>query len=628
MGARAVEPYVYTLTALAGASVVLAYAIATNLFPWPPAALALLAACIAGNTLLQRRGFVLYWRGQRVVSTIDEPVVYLALALLPLPATVLVVFVGSTIAQVIGRRAAVKKLFNISAYTLATLPAIAIVAGPSFAGVPPPLAALPAVLAYTITSNLILSGLFARLEGETTLHVYKQRFLGITLVHSLIGACFGFAAVVLWAFHPLAVLVLGPMAILSLGFARLGASAEREIRVRRRIQEMDAALVGTADEERVAESVLSACTDMFVAGAVVLTLKGQDGEERSWRRDQEGGTGAGAPLIAPIPGLTGNVLGQIAIHPSARVRELLGPAEAPLLSIVASRAGTAIESARAVHDLVVLKDLHEEIVQGVPAGVLRIDHTGRILQANAFLVRALGEAEPPSPTMTVFEWPPLRALPEFEPALRGLVEGNAFHDVDLQLNDMRGTKFEAAGVPLRDGGVILFSDVTAHHQAQEAVRSQTLTRPFVRRLVLSLVGGLNVPRSAISSVGRSLARELALTDVEEFAGAFRAMGLGNLQFDRRDGDKYFFSADDLLERRSGASQPTCHLALGFLEGAVAAAHQGSSLGTELRCQSQGRSQCTFVVQARAETEPQTGVRVPSKHVVSPSSTRTSPDVPR
>lgn len=615
---RQVERYVLALAALAGLVTALAYGIVVQPdVTWDGGSLALLGLFTVGYFFLQRRGFILHWRGQRVVSTIDEPMVYLSLVLLPFPACIIVIFAGTCIVQAVARRKHVKALYNISAYALAAGVASLVYLVGLAAGLPTYVAGLPAVAFYTLTSNMLVAGVFAILEGEPVLRVFRTRFLVSTPLHGVLGGTFGFAAVALWGFHPLATLVLAPMSLLALGFARLDASNEREIRVRRRLAQMDADLVGAASEERVADLVLAACQDMFIAGRAVVTLVGDESPPRAWTREYEGGAGSGRAIESSIVGRSGRSLGHIAVWPSGRVRELLGAAERPLLDIVASRTGTAIESAKAMRELVELKDLHEEIVHGVPAGVIRLDAQGRILQANAYLLRALGEADAPAPRTSVFDWPPMQRVPEFFTAVRKLLEGEAFYDFELHLQDDRGTTLDASGVPLEDGGIVLLSDVTTHRQAEEAMKSQTLTRPFVRRLVLSLVSGLNVPRAAISGVGRSLAREVGLTDVREYAGAFRAMGLGNLQFDRVDGDKYFFSADDLLEKRAGSSQPTCHLALGFLEGAVAAAHKGTSLGTELRCQSQGHSRCVFVVQPRHEADVHERVPVRKSHLIRP-----------
>lgn len=611
---RPVEPYVFTLATLAGLGTAGAFALVVQPgVEWRAMDLLLFVGLTAGYVFLQRRSFVLYWRKQRILTTLDEPMVYLSLVVLPFPAGILVVFLGTIAAQVMAARKPLKSLYNIAGYTLACTVAAVVFVGATRLGLAPLLAGLPSIFAYTLTSNLLVSGIFSRVEGEPVLKVFWQRFRVSTPLHGFLGGSFGFAAVVMASYHPLSLVLLAPMTLLALGFAKLDAGAEREILVRRRLAQMDQQLVANSDQETVVESVLVACQDMFLAGKASITLVLPTGEERTWEREYEGGPADAPPLDSPIVGHDGRRLGSLSIWSRARRKEALGEVDRPLLDIVAGRAATALERARAMRELLHLKNLHEEIVQHVPAGVVRVDHDGRILQANAFLLRALGGAPPPPPGESVFAWAPLQQVPEFYAQVRGVLHGEAFYDYELRLSDARGTTLSASGVPLPDdkGAIVLFSDVTAQKQAAEAMRSQTMTRPFVRRLVLNLVGGLNIPRETIASVGRSLARELALHDMQEYAAAFRATGLGNLHFDRAEGERFFFVADDLLEKRVGASQPTCHLALGFLEGAVGATHEGAALGTELRCQSKGHAQCVFVVQPRAHLAATVTVRRPA-----------------
>lgn len=611
---RPVEPYVYTLATLAGAATAGAFALVVQpTVEWGLMSLALLVAFTTGYVFLQRRSFVLYWRKQRILTTLDEPMVYLSIVTLPFPAAILVVFLGTIAAQAMAARKPLKSLYNIAGYTLAcTVAAAVYYAATAFAHLTPLLAGLPAIFSYTLTSNLLVSGIFSRVEGEPLLKVFRQRFLLSTPLHGFLGGSFGFAAVVMASYHPLSLVLLTPMTLLALGFAKLDAGAEREILVRRRLAQMEQQLISTSDEETVVENVLVACQDMFLAGRASITLVLPTGEERAWQHEYEGGPSDAAPILSPIVGHDGKKLGSLTIWSRAHRKEALTEADQPLLDIVTGRAATGIERARAMRELLHLKNLHEEIVQHVPAGVVRVDQEGRILQANAFLLRALGRVDAPGPEESVFAWEPLQQVPEFYSQVQGVLRGESFYDYELRLSDARGTTLSASGVPLPDdkGAIVLFSDVTAQKQAAEAMRSQTMTRPFVRRLVLNLVGGLNIPRETIASVGRSLARELALGDMQEYAAAFRATGLGDLHFERQEGERFFFVADDLLEKRVGASQPTCHLALGFLEGAVGSAHEGAALGTELRCQSKGHAQCVFVVQPRAHLAATVTVRRP------------------
>lgn len=620
------DRYALTLAGLAGLATAAAYALMVQPGQgWTPARVALAAGLAGGYFSLQRRGFVLHWRDQRVISTLDEPVVFLALGVLPFPSAIGVVFAGTLFAQAVARRKPVKSMFNVAAYTLA-----ATVASGVFllaqARLDPIVAALPAVASYTIASNLLVASVFAKVEQAPYWRVFRERFFLATALHGPLGGAFGFVAYVLWSYHPVALLVLVPLAALALSFTKLNAGAEREALVRRRLADMSSDLIGTTNDDRVAKHILDACGELFLAGRVVLTLHDEHGG-RTWSRDFEGFAEHGGrdPITAPVVGRGGVELGSLTVHPTSRAKELLDDHDKPLVAIVASRAASAIESARAFRETVELKNLHEGIVQNVPAGVIRVDGAGRILQTNPYLLAFLGHAPEPRRRTSIYEWDALLAMPDLLARVRHMLEaGEAFYDVEVDVGTDRRATLSASGVPLRAtaggaplGGIVLFSDLTAHKEAEAAARSQSLTRPFVRRLVLSLVSGLHVPPNAIAEIGRSLARDLPQGTPADYAQAFRAMGLGNLHFDRTENGNYVFLADDLLEKRSKSPQPTCHLARGFLEGAIAHLHGGSSLGSEVRCQSQGHARCQFVVQPRAASPPQGAKLTPRTQIESP-----------
>lgn len=144
-------------------------------------------------------------------------------------------------------------------------------------------------------------------------------------------------------------------------------------------------------------------------------------------------------------------------------------------------------------------------------------------------------------------------------------------------------------------------DVTEQRLADQAVRAQTLTRGLARRLLLELVQRGQVRQQVVREVGRSLVEEQRslAPDPAAYAEAFRGMGLGNLRFEKAEGNRFLFSATDLLERRATATLPTCFATLGYLEGIVSELRKGRALGTELRCQSTGHHECQFVIMAQA-----------------------------
>jgi len=141
-------------------------------------------------------------------------------------------------------------------------------------------------------------------------------------------------------------------------------------------------------------------------------------------------------------------------------------------------------------------------------------------------------------------------------------------------------------------------DVTQRRLAEEALRAQSLARPLVVRIMRALLERVDEPGPLVSQVGRDLASEVQASSAEEYARTFASLGLGSLALEKKEGSTYTFVGDDLLGRVPRATQPTCHLARGFLEGAVGALHGGQALGAEVRCQSQGHEKCRFVVKPR------------------------------
>jgi PAS domain S-box-containing protein len=154
-----------------------------------------------------------------------------------------------------------------------------------------------------------------------------------------------------------------------------------------------------------------------------------------------------------------------------------------------------------------------------------------------------------------------------------------------------------------EGNVVQFvtqvQDVTAQRQAMEALRGQTMARGLVRRLLVSVIHRGKVNESVVREMGRELARENMAPTIEDALRAFRELGFGELSATRQDGHTFAFAGHDLLERRASSAHPTCYLALSYLEGAVAnATGAAASLGSEIRCQSQGHETCVFIVVRR------------------------------
>ncbi|HWH08949.1 MAG TPA: hypothetical protein VNX21_07095, partial [Candidatus Thermoplasmatota archaeon] len=186
--------------------------VAVVLQPRPSlAALAMGAAAGAAAFVLQRRGFVFHWGGQRTTSTLDEPTLFFALLVLPPPHAILCVLGGIVVAQVVARRKPIKGAYNASAYALSAGVGALAYRAVLGAGADPLAAGAAAVVGYAVTSNVLISFLFARLESASALRILRERFARTLLVNAMFGYALVVALVALWRLHPAAPLALAPL---------------------------------------------------------------------------------------------------------------------------------------------------------------------------------------------------------------------------------------------------------------------------------------------------------------------------------------------------------------------------------------------------------------------------------
>lgn len=131
---------------------------------------------------------------------------------------------------------------------------------------------------------------------------------------------------------------------------------------------------------------------------------------------------------------------------------------------------------------------------------------------------------------------------------------------------------------------------------ERSLQQQAVTRKVVRRLLRDLAEGASTLHRR-RDLGRSIANEQPHESVDGYLETFRGMGIGELRLERQEGVRFVFQGTGLLEVTPG-SHPTCHIPLGYLEGALGTLCAGSALGSEIQCQSQGHDACVFVLKAR------------------------------
>lgn len=257
---------------------------------------------------------------------------------------------------------------------------------------------------------------------------------------------------------------------------------------------------------------------------------------------------------------------------------------------------------------------YRALVDAAPDGIVVLTGS-EIVFANAAAARIFGAGR--ADDLLGRSGPSLIA-PESAPLITRRIRdverfGLATAPLEVRARRLDGAEVEVElrGLPVTFAGeradLSIVRDLTEKRQAEAerdrlsaATREQAVTRDLVRRMLRETSGLSRAP--AMRALGRSLAQDVPAASLPDFLHAFETMGGGRFGIEAQVDGRFIVVGKDLLERRAGATQPTCALPLGFLEGAVARMHEGVVLGTETRCQSLGHEACVFVVQARAAPE--------------------------
>lgn len=326
-----------------------------------PPTLALLAGLTASSFVVLRNVVTFSWRGQRVALAPDEGLVLVALATLPPPLVVAFALPSMTAYQVVTRRPFLKGAFNVANLALsASLGVLAFLALRDLARLPALVAAVLSLVPYTITTHLLVSGVFARREGTGTLRVYRDRFRWRWIPNVAFGSAAAVAVLALWGLHPLAVLAIAPFALLAREYVRVEARAEREARTHKRLAEAARDLVGEPSAEAVAERVAAAAGELLRAGRVTIEMDDL-AAPASWQVEGGGRPGSEA-LAESIVGREGLAIGRIVARPPSSTHEAMRDEDRDVLRTVAAAAGQAFENARALREL---KRVEEERVANV-----------------------------------------------------------------------------------------------------------------------------------------------------------------------------------------------------------------------------------------------------------------------
>lgn len=175
------------------------------------------------------------------------------------------------------------------------------------------------------------------------------------------------------------------------------------------------------------------------------------------------------------------------------------------------------------------------------------------------------------------------------------------HEVEVLQSAANLAALALENLALREGlEDLVNARTTALAEANDELRRHAVARDLVRHMLGRLSQQVDVRPTTLREIGRDVAASLGADSIASYAAAYAQMGLGRIELATTADGRHEFLGHDLLERVSFAQQPTCYLALGFLEGAVGQVEARAALGTEVACQSRGHAACRFVVGRRVD----------------------------
>lgn len=182
-----------------------------------------------------------------------------------------------------------------------------------------------------------------------------------------------------------------------------------------------------------------------------------------------------------------------------------------------------------------------------------------------------------------------------------LAGGEAVGSLELQSSELGA--FDDGHVALAQAVAGLLAPLVARPAAPEPPGADHgLARGLARELLQRLMARGHMRPEVLRELGREMGGTIKPQSLDDAARAYVAMGLGELRVVAEDESRAVVEGHDLLERGPLASQPTCLLTLGFLEGAWRAPDR-RVLGAEVACESQGAKACAFVLQRRRGEPP-------------------------
>lgn len=419
--------------------------------------------------LLQVRSPALNWRGKTIGIHLDEGVVLVGFVVLPPPVVVLAAIASTFASQAFFRKHPLKAAFNTAVQALSS-GAAALVFTLLVERGAPAVGAAAAVPFVAAAVGLSLVGmLLCLLEGEPAWRAFRPALLASVATTSVVGVTGGILALGLYAFHPLALLLLFPLGFLLHKAVVSDYRHQNELTTRRALERAHERLVSGHDVDAIVAAGIDACRDALDLLSCEVSAAG-----RKWEVAIREPAGPVRVLRAPLLDGAGELRATVAWNGEVRLQEDEGS-----VRLIAGSLSMALATAAALRSLREAQKGLRDVLDAAQEPILAWDPEGRVVHQNEAARALLGGAGRDAV--------PALLDPASVDAYRAAMSAPAGACAEVEVRTLSGRVLEMRRSPItlagdRTGALLVARDVTEKRRLEAEAQAHRESMGRTERL--------------------------------------------------------------------------------------------------------------------------------------------------
>lgn len=421
------------------------------------------------SLLLQVRSPALNWRGKTIGIHLDEGVVLVGFVVLPPPVVVLAAVASTFASQAFFRKHPLKAAFNTAVQALSSGAAAVVFTLLVERGAPVVGAAVAVPFVAAAVGLSLVGMLLCLLEGEPAWRAFRPALLASVATTSVVGVTGGILALGLYAFHPLALLLLFPLGFLLHKAVVSEYRHQNELTTRRALERAHERLVSGQDVDAIVAAGVEACKDALDLLSCEVSAHG-----RKWEVAVRDPAGPVRVLRAPLLDGAGELRATVAWNGDVRLQEDEGS-----VRLIAGSLSMALATAAALRSLREAQKGLRDVLDAAQEPILAWDPEGQVVHQNEAARVLLGG--------TSREALPAMLEPASAEAFRAAMSARADASAEVEVRTLSGRVLEMRRSPItlagdRTGALLVARDVTEKRRLEAEAQAHRESMGRTERL--------------------------------------------------------------------------------------------------------------------------------------------------